>query len=612
MATPSVVVISPELADAALSCGELARALKLAEWVGRGRTLTTTGVLRPVDAVQACRELDIDLAGARLRSALDVDELMDDWVVAIAAGFLDVDGRRARTTELSEAISSSHVDPQAVVHAWVRAATAVLDLGGEVCVGCLTMLYQLYAAEGPVPVDQLVGTVGDVLETLDPAADPSPAGGESHDHADLLPFDDFLVDNYVDDEVYDDEEDASEHAAGTVLGLLAFEAVETVDEAVRLTPLGVVLAESVFQAQAPSPDVDAADLVYAIDVLPPPVASTLAQPWLGARTATEAAHELLEFAEDADGGARAAALALASDLSADAVDVMRDWAKRPGIGAYARQWLSWQGEQDARIERDQADDAWLAVDAVGMMLDALAEVVPSALLPDMVAQRFGKESTESAERMLRSGHPRADEVVACLTSSPSGRRTGRSTGHLALVATPDSTSRPLVYQLKIALLGVSKPPVWRRVLVRADVTLRDLHGIIQLAMGWEDCHMHVFSTGWQEYGSPNPDLGYADDRNVHLSRVLAKPGDRLRYTCDFGDDWQHDIVLEEARSCCRTSPIPPAPQARACARPRTVAARGATPPSRTSWPTPRTRTMRTCWDGWSSMRGRISIPRNSR
>src|SRR5260370_31633304 len=78
--------------------------------------------------------------------------------------------------------------------------------------------------------------------------------------------------------------------------------------------------------------------------------------------------------------------------------------------------------------------------------------------------------------------------------------------------------------------------------------LRDLHGIIQLAMGWEDCHMHVFSTGWQEYGSPNPDLGYADDRNVHLSRVLAKPGDRLRYTCDFGDDWQHDIVLEEARS----------------------------------------------------------------
>ena len=50
----------------------------------------------------------------------------------------------------------------------------------------------------------------------------------------------------------------------------------------------------------------------------------------------------------------------------------------------------------------------------------------------------------------------------------------------ALVA---SDGDPLV-QIKVWLLGVS-PMVWRRVLVPADCTLRELHGVFQVAMGWE-------------------------------------------------------------------------------------------------------------------------------
>jgi hypothetical protein len=105
-----------------------------------------------------------------------------------------------------------------------------------------------------------------------------------------------------------------------------------------------------------------------------------------------------------------------------------------------------------------------------------------------------------------------------------------------------------VYQLKITLRGVSGPPVWRRVLVPSDVTLGGLHEVIQQAMGWDNCHMHVFSAGGQEYGSPDAELGHASDRNVLLPQVLTGPGDRLRYTYDFGDDWEHDIVLEETRT----------------------------------------------------------------
>ena len=101
----------------------------------------------------------------------------------------------------------------------------------------------------------------------------------------------------------------------------------------------------------------------------------------------------------------------------------------------------------------------------------------------------------------------------------------------------------------------------------ADVTLGDLHEAIQQAMGWDNCHMHLFSVGGQEYGSPDPELGHASDKKVRLSQVLTGPGDRLRYTYDFGDDWEHDIVLEETRTAVPEETYP------SC-----VAGNGACPP----------------------------------
>jgi Plasmid pRiA4b ORF-3-like protein len=53
--------------------------------------------------------------------------------------------------------------------------------------------------------------------------------------------------------------------------------------------------------------------------------------------------------------------------------------------------------------------------------------------------------------------------------------------------------------------------------------------------------MRVFSTGSQEYDSPDPGLGHASDKKAQLSEVLAVPGPRLRYTYDFGDDWEHRL-----------------------------------------------------------------------
>ena len=56
-----------------------------------------------------------------------------------------------------------------------------------------------------------------------------------------------------------------------------------------------------------------------------------------------------------------------------------------------------------------------------------------------------------------------------------------------------------VYQLKIVLKGI-KPPVWRRVLVTGDSSISFLHEIVQVSMGWDNCHLHQFVIRGEEYG----------------------------------------------------------------------------------------------------------------
>jgi hypothetical protein len=104
----------------------------------------------------------------------------------------------------------------------------------------------------------------------------------------------------------------------------------------------------------------------------------------------------------------------------------------------------------------------------------------------------------------------------------------------------------VIVQIKIKLLGVTKPPVWRRVQLRADTRLDHLHEILQAALGWENYHMHVFSFGEEEFGVRDPDLGldFSDERQVTLGE-LTDLGGRFRYTYDFGDDWEHEILVED-------------------------------------------------------------------
>jgi hypothetical protein len=107
--------------------------------------------------------------------------------------------------------------------------------------------------------------------------------------------------------------------------------------------------------------------------------------------------------------------------------------------------------------------------------------------------------------------------------------------------------RDAVYQVKVILHG-AKPPIWRRLRLPASTTLAQLHQVIQVAFGWEDAHLHAFEVGGRRYSRPDFELWdeAADEGKARLQDLASRPGARLRYTYDFGDSWEHDVLVEDA------------------------------------------------------------------
>ena len=111
------------------------------------------------------------------------------------------------------------------------------------------------------------------------------------------------------------------------------------------------------------------------------------------------------------------------------------------------------------------------------------------------------------------------------------------------------TGKTKIYQLRIQLRHV-RPPIWRRALVPGEMTLAELHDVIQTAMGWTNTHLHEFEIDDVSYGEPDPEGELdevADDAKVKLFRV-AHEGGRIRYAYDFGDGWEHDVLVEKVAS----------------------------------------------------------------
>lgn len=98
-----------------------------------------------------------------------------------------------------------------------------------------------------------------------------------------------------------------------------------------------------------------------------------------------------------------------------------------------------------------------------------------------------------------------------------------------------------ILQLKVRLLDIS-PMVWRRLLVPSSYTLRELHGVIQVAVGWEATHLYRFFIRAVHYGSA--ELGF-ETPDVRLATFQFRKNAKFTYDYDMGDLWRHEIRVED-------------------------------------------------------------------
>uniref|UniRef100_A0A914DWZ1 Transposase n=1 Tax=Acrobeloides nanus TaxID=290746 RepID=A0A914DWZ1_9BILA len=109
-----------------------------------------------------------------------------------------------------------------------------------------------------------------------------------------------------------------------------------------------------------------------------------------------------------------------------------------------------------------------------------------------------------------------------------------------------------IYQFKVTLRG-SKPPIWRRIQVPANYTFWDLHVAIADAMGWKDYHLHSFEFGkghqHVRIAAPDPMIHFEKIRNEKVGKIAehfsVDGSPKAMYEYDFGDSWEHDVVLEK-------------------------------------------------------------------
>ncbi|MBX3640628.1 MAG: plasmid pRiA4b ORF-3 family protein [Nitrosomonas sp.] len=110
------------------------------------------------------------------------------------------------------------------------------------------------------------------------------------------------------------------------------------------------------------------------------------------------------------------------------------------------------------------------------------------------------------------------------------------------------TARPLrsVYQLKVTL-KYFRPPIWRRFLIASSANLSEVHITLQIVMGWTNSHLHGFIFGNEQYGEPDQEFfdTIKDESKFRLDQLLRHENEKLIYNYDYGDSWEHEVLLEK-------------------------------------------------------------------
>jgi hypothetical protein len=91
-----------------------------------------------------------------------------------------------------------------------------------------------------------------------------------------------------------------------------------------------------------------------------------------------------------------------------------------------------------------------------------------------------------------------------------------------------------------------QPPIWRRIRVPEDFSLNQLHRVLQIVFSRLDYHLYSFDVGERIFSFPDllSDIEFEDATAAKLADLALGKGDVFKYTYDFGDDWEHDLIVE--------------------------------------------------------------------
>ncbi len=251
-------------------------------------------------------------------------------------------------------------------------------------------------------------------------------------------------------------------------------------------------------------------------------------------------HALVVTVDDLDCGAAADILIIDGDALPEMLETLRAECSGAGFEATMEALdpaeMRWQIENalDTRAVHDSEDpdaasdepfdeDGMPAYELLAVLLRARLNVLPPSGKPKV---------------------PHGDDVVETFAGTPTLALTSRAARPKLPKKRKKSDGPAPVFQIKVQLLG-AKPPIWRRLEVSADISLDLLHAVIQTAFGWDDMHIHVFETPYGEFGIPDPELGYGAESKVTLEQVAPSVKSKIRYTYDFGDCWEHEILVEK-------------------------------------------------------------------
>ena len=183
--------------------------------------------------------------------------------------------------------------------------------------------------------------------------------------------------------------------------------------------------------------------------------------------------------------------------------------------------------------------------AVLLMIPAIDENIHkklATLKPKLTVGEVGGLLMAVAEAMI-DAHPlqcfalimAAKSLMDCLEAEVTG----------ALEPTPGSVKSSVVYRLRITLADI-EPVIWRLVEV-PDCSLAELHEVIQIAMGWQNSQMHQFVVNGKHFCQALlDDIDLEGEAGIRLSQIFkGKKKPRIVYEYDFGDSWEHEIVLEK-------------------------------------------------------------------